>query len=418
MKLNLSLLLTLTILFFSCKEEKKDNRNLFLGVAALASQGSGQITATHKATARITDKATGAVIANATINFTHGSTRNVPVTSTVITDANGEFIFLMSGLRLVLKVLKPDNSPYTGEAIVVPNPEGGFPTVTYSDGSEFLVQWIGFAPIEETPNQDSGFTIGGTITGLVGSGFILNLNSNSDLTISSGSTSFTFPGTFEKDTSYDITIKQQPNLQICTVLNAKGTISSSVSNVKVECFNRYSISGTVTGLTASGLSLRLNSLGSTVSTLNIASGATSFTFPITIPAGNDYSVQVATQPSGQTCSISNASGIANANVTNVSVNCVTPPPPPPPTNHTIFLSTNFGTASQLSGMVVRVTSSITRTITPDVTFPYGVPIPNGTYYEIQVITQPDAFLECEPPNLNSGIIEGANVNITLNCLFL
>ncbi len=57
-----------------------------------------------------------------------------------------------------------------------------------------------------------------------------------------------------------------------------------------------------------------------------ANGA--FTFATSLTSGSTYAVTVATQPSGQTCSVSNGSGtVAGANVTTVAVACVTNPPP-------------------------------------------------------------------------------------------
>ncbi|WP_298626690.1 DUF1566 domain-containing protein [uncultured Legionella sp.] len=50
----------------------------------------------------------------------------------------------------------------------------------------------------------------------------------------------------------------------------------------------------------------------------------SFTFATPVAQGATYSVTVLTQPSGQTCSVTNGSGtMGGANVTNVGVNCVT-----------------------------------------------------------------------------------------------
>ena len=53
------------------------------------------------------------------------------------------------------------------------------------------------------------------------------------------------------------------------------------------------LSGTITGLTGSGLVLQLN----TDLNVTIPANGTSFTFPTPIPDGQDYSVAVLTQPS-------------------------------------------------------------------------------------------------------------------------
>ncbi|MCC7280435.1 MAG: DUF1566 domain-containing protein [Chromatiaceae bacterium] len=55
----------------------------------------------------------------------------------------------------------------------------------------------------------------------------------------------------------------------------------------------------------------------------ITAGATSFTLPNALNAGSNYAVSVQTQPTGQTCTVSNGSGTnIAANVTTVSVTCI------------------------------------------------------------------------------------------------
>ena len=78
----------------------------------------------------------------------------------------------------------------------------------------------------------------------------------------------------------------------------------------------YDVSGTITGLTTSGLVLQNNGGNSQ----NVAANATSFKF--TGVANGPYAVTVQTQPSGTTCGVTNGSGTVNgANVSNVNVSC-------------------------------------------------------------------------------------------------
>ncbi|MGB5223118.1 MAG: hypothetical protein WBN60_18955 [Polyangiales bacterium] len=76
-----------------------------------------------------------------------------------------------------------------------------------------------------------------------------------------------------------------------------------------------SIGGTVSGLDGTLVLLNNGADDLTVS----AAGA--FTFATRIASGTDYSVTVGTQPEGQTCEVTNGSGIATADVTNVTVEC-------------------------------------------------------------------------------------------------
>jgi len=78
----------------------------------------------------------------------------------------------------------------------------------------------------------------------------------------------------------------------------------------------YTIGGSVTGLSGSGLVLRNNGGDD----LPVASSGP-FTFAGAVAAGGAYDVTVATQPSAQSCTVANGSGVANANVGNVMVSC-------------------------------------------------------------------------------------------------
>jgi N-acetylneuraminic acid mutarotase len=82
----------------------------------------------------------------------------------------------------------------------------------------------------------------------------------------------------------------------------------------------YSIGGTITGLTASGLVLASGS-----DTVSPAAGATSFVFATAVASGSSYAVTVKTQPNNELCQVANASGqVASAAVTNVMVSCAHP----------------------------------------------------------------------------------------------
>jgi len=80
----------------------------------------------------------------------------------------------------------------------------------------------------------------------------------------------------------------------------------------------YTIGGTITGLSATGLVLQNN----TGDDLTVASGATTFTFSTAIATGAAYAVTVKTQPTGLACTVVSSTGTATANVTNVTLACV------------------------------------------------------------------------------------------------
>lgn len=81
----------------------------------------------------------------------------------------------------------------------------------------------------------------------------------------------------------------------------------------------YTVGGTVTGL---GAGTQVTLLNNNSNSTAVSNGA--FTFAATLSANGAYSVSVATQPTGQTCTVSNGSGsVATANISNVTVTCAT-----------------------------------------------------------------------------------------------
>jgi 6-phosphogluconolactonase len=80
-----------------------------------------------------------------------------------------------------------------------------------------------------------GFTVGGTVTGLTGTGLVLQLNGGNNLGFSSGGT-FTFSSGIDQGGSYSVTVLTQPSGQTCSVHNGSGTIGTAdISNVVVNC---------------------------------------------------------------------------------------------------------------------------------------------------------------------------------------
>jgi len=171
------------------------------------------------------------------------------------------------------------------------------------------------------------FTISGTISGLNGSGLTLQNNAGDDLAISSNG-AFSFATALTDGASYSVTVQSQPTgpAQTCTVSNGSGTVAgANVTNVAVSCVNdpplsSLTISGTVSGLSGSGLVLQ-NNLGDDLSIS--ANGV--FSFATALNDGELYQVTASGQPTTpeQHCIIANAIGkLAGANVSDVQVNCV------------------------------------------------------------------------------------------------
>jgi len=189
-----------------------------------------------------------------------------------------------------------------------------------------------------TPPPPATYTVGGTVTGLAGSGLVLNSVFGGDLAVSA-SGSFTFGTPLPDGSEYNVGVGNQPTsspAQYCQVANGTGTIAAAnVMNVTVTCGTGYTVGGTVSGLVGSGLTLaichQVSSHGGrppppTCHSLLQVGANGAFTLDSDYPAG--YSgfdfVSVTQQPSSppQRCVLSNAAvSIQTANDTSVVVSC-------------------------------------------------------------------------------------------------
>jgi hypothetical protein len=95
---------------------------------------------------------------------------------------------------------------------------------------------VTIADDDAEPVEPESFTIGGTVTGLEGSGLVLS-NLGSELTIDAGG-AFEFPQPMPDRIPYHVSVSEQPSEpdQVCTVANGEGTISGTdVTDVAVDC---------------------------------------------------------------------------------------------------------------------------------------------------------------------------------------
>lgn len=162
------------------------------------------------------------------------------------------------------------------------------------------------------------YTVGGGINGLADQGLIL-LNGADTVAPNTGDLSYAFPTAVVTGTPYDVTVQLQPDGLTCTVANGNGAVgTANITDVDVTCApSLFSIGGTISGLTGSGLVLANGS-----DTVSPPAGATTFTFPTKVPTATSFDVTVMTQPSGQTCQVMNGVGVVlTSSVNNVSVNC-------------------------------------------------------------------------------------------------
>ena len=163
------------------------------------------------------------------------------------------------------------------------------------------------------------FTIGGSVSGLLGAGLVLQDNGGDNLSISANG-SFTFATAVDSGAAYKVTVLTEPSgpSQTCAVTNGSGNASANVTNVQVSCSVGYTIGGTISGLTGTGLVLQDNGGDNLAITAN-----GSFTFATALTSGSAYDVTVLTEPSSpaETCVVTDGTGKATANVTGISISC-------------------------------------------------------------------------------------------------
>ena len=147
------------------------------------------------------------------------------------------------------------------------------------------------------------FTVGGTINGYSTSGLQL-ANGAERIAVTAGATSFTTVP-IASGSSYAITVATQPSGLSCSVQNGSGTVAmANVTNVVITCTDQsYTLGGTVTGLTASGLELTDGT-----DSVSVTANASTFSFPTQLAFGSTYAVTVSTQPTGMICTVTGGSG--------------------------------------------------------------------------------------------------------------
>ncbi len=247
----------------------------------------------------------------------------------------------------------------------------------------------------------------GKVTGLGGRPLVLQNNGANDTTFTNtianvASDSLISFGAIPKGTAYNVTIKTQPYGRICTVnpTTASGVANADVTNLSITCTRDPAVAGyTVSGsafvaATGSTRQVQLHTEdGDEVKTVT-GDGALTFTTPVL--ATSTYQVTLLGAPTftannaTNNCAVANGSGTANANVTNVQVEC----------SFAVGGSTSFplvfGPAPALGtgGVGLSLTSGPTSLGTVTVTtggsfqFPQRQLSNAGAFYTVAITSQP------------------------------
>jgi hypothetical protein len=208
---------------------------------------------------------------------------------------------------------------------------------------------------------------------------VLQNNGGDNLTVNANGT-FTFATQLAVGAAYNVTVLTQPSkpVQACSVAGGSGNANSNVGTVVITCSaGTISIGGSVSGLAGSGLVLQNNG-GDNLK----VSGNGSFSFATLLASGSSYSVTIQTQPTnpGQTCTVTNGSGIATANVTNIQIVC-------PAVFYTVggqvvgLLGTN-------GGMVLQNNGGDNLPISGNGSFTFVTAIAAGSAYDVSIFVGP------------------------------
>ena len=246
-------------------------------------------------------------------------------------------------------------------------------------------------------------TVSGTVSGLLAGRSLVIQNNGGNSTTVSANGGFTFSNTVAGGSNYGVTVLTQPAGQSCAVTNGTGTMGSSdVSDVAINCSDgMYNVAVTVSGLAAAGLALRDNG----GSPLSIASNGT-YNFNQPVASGSGYAVTVASEPLGQSCSVSNGTGtVESGNVTNIAVGCV---------------SNSYQISGTLTGLlggrsiVLQDNGGNSTTVSANGAFTFSTPVASGAGYAVTIFSQPLGQI-CSVA-MGSGTVAGANVSsVAVNC---
>jgi Glycine rich protein len=357
------------------------------------------------------------VVANDT-----GMVTSADITSVVVTCTTNLYVVNigvtgLAGTGLVVQNNGGDDLPILADgtiAFTTPVPSGGSFAVTVATQPTNLSQTCTVTDGSGTISNDNvtaqitcstnSYHVGGTVTGLTGTGLVLNNNAGDPIPVSADG-SFTFPTTLLSGQAYAVTVGSDPTLpwQTCTVTNDAGTVTSAdITSVAVNCTtNSYVVNVSVTGLLGSGLVLQNNGGDDLAIT---GDGTTAFAAAVSSGANFDVTVLSAPATPTQTCSITDGSGtIAGGNVT-VTVSCVT---------------NTYSVGGSASGLLPGDSLTVTNnggddiTLTADGPFTFATEVASGATYVVVAATSSGLF--CGVTN-GSGTIAGAAItNVVVAC---
>lgn len=158
--------------------------------------------------------------------------------------------------------------------------------------------------------------VGGVVNGLKGA-ITLSLNGIEEIILSKAG-DFRFESLVQYGDAYALAVKEMPQGQACDLVQGAGTVTRDISDIQVNCAPiQYRLGGVVSGLSGA-FQLRLNNRQEVLA----IPGNGPFEFATRLTTRQTYNVVMDTQPSGQRCSLRNATGrMALADIRSLIVEC-------------------------------------------------------------------------------------------------
>ncbi|HZJ67282.1 MAG TPA: glycine-rich protein [Kofleriaceae bacterium] len=351
----------------------------------------------------IVDGAITSVMVNCTSNHyaVGGTVTGLVGTGLVIKNGGGNALAINANGTFAFTISHVYGDAY--DVTVDADPTGPWQTCTVANNTGAVAAAdVGDIAITCTTNL---YDVMVTVTGLAGTGLVVQNNGGDDLPITAIGTS-TFATQVESGDDYLVQVSSSPTSpwQTCTVGGGSGTITNASVNAVIACStNQYSVTGAVTGLAGTGLVLHNGS-----DDIPISSDGP-FTFPTPVASGGSFSVSVGTQPTNlsQTCTITGGSGsgtITNSN-TNVQVSCAT---------NAYHVG---GTVSGLvgAGLVLHNNSGDPVGVVSNGSFTFPTTLLSGASYAVTVAADPTLpWQTCTVAN-DTGTVTSADITVTVSC---
>jgi hypothetical protein len=170
--------------------------------------------------------------------------------------------------------------------------------------------------------SDNTYNVGAVVSGLVAGATVVLQNNGGDNLIVSSNIAANFSRPVASGSAYVVTVLTSPTGETCAVSGTgSGIIAASNVSVTVVCtpgVSSFTVGGSVSGL-LTGHSVVLADNGGDSTTV---SSNTNFTFSTPIASGAAYAVTVLTQPTGESCAVTNGTGtVTTSAISNVAVTC-------------------------------------------------------------------------------------------------